>query len=80
MKFIVSRTSAYLQKPCDECAQEEVSYNCCGKQYTDKVYVAHLQSLEDLTNFIDSQKHSVIVSFNKLYQLYEIEIYDSYRE
>ena len=94
MKFKVCRTSDCLcdkGKPCEEAKYEKVEcrslYN--GDKRLIDYYVVEINSLEELIDFVkkygciildESNDPKYFEDFSKPIPLYEIEIYDDYRE
>lgn len=83
MKFEVSRTSSWgtEEKPCKNATKEyivvklpknTVGYNC---------YTREFNTFEELMDFIKNEANNkVVIQWNEWSNLYEIEIYDDWRE
>lgn len=82
MKFEISRTSAYTIKelPCEGVTKEYTivkTMNNFGYNY----YTKNIGSLEELMDFIKNvAKNKVVIQWDEWSNLYEIEIYDDWRE
>ena len=79
MKFIVSRTSGYDIKPCEEAVKVELT----SKEYGHPIncWVIEINSLEDLLKFKKECGHDLIIGDSYYKEIpFEIEIYDYYRE
>lgn len=80
MKFEISRTSVYTAQelPCEGVTKEHtVVKNDFGYNY----YTKNIGSLEELMDFIKNvANNKVVIQWNEWSNLYEIEIYDDWRE
>lgn len=80
MKFEISRTSAYTMKelPCEGVTKE---YTVVKNDFGYNYYTKNIGSLEELMDFIKNvANNKVVIQWNEWSNLYEIEIYDDWRE
>lgn len=82
MKFEISRTSSWSveETPCDNVTKETA---ICGKseKFTYKYYTREFNTLEELMDFIKNEAdNKVVIQWNEFSNLYEVEIYDNWRE
>lgn len=87
MKFIVNRASIWSNaRPCWEAVPETISYNSCGKQREENVWVVELGNLNELMKF--KEKYGNLVVGDRIFGFgtekevhYDtITIYDDYLE
>lgn len=82
MKFEISRTSDYSSTtaPCEGTIVEHASYEKWGlKDYT--YHTKEFNTLEELMDFIQNVANGkVVIEYDEVTSLYEIEIYDTWRE
>ena len=80
MKFEISRTSVYTTKelPCEGVTKE---YTVVKNDFGYNYYTKNIGSLEELMDFIKNvANNKVVIQWNEWSKLYEIEIYDDWRE
>ena len=81
MRLMVSRTSSWGEKPCEEAKLECYTKKCGDGTTTDnyKRYVVRFNSLQDVLRFI--QKYGeVVMGYDEGQEMYTVEIYDVLRE
>lgn len=76
MKFAVSRTSDFNSgaKPCDNATV------LCKNAWEEPLWQIEINSLDELCEFINKNGAIVLSPQHSSNGLYEIEIYDDYRE
>lgn len=92
MKFEISRTSAYTSQelPCEgvikeytivKILTEHTDVKTSTKGFGYNYYTKNIGSLEELMDFIKNvANNKVVIQWNEWSNLYEIEIYDDWRE
>ena len=83
MKFEISRTSAYTMKelPCEGVTKEYTVVKMSKNDFGYNYYTKNISSLEELMDFIKNvANNKVVIQWNEWSNLYEIEIYDDWRE
>lgn len=83
MKFEISRTSAYSIKelPCEGVTKEYTDVKTSTKGFGYNYYTKNIDSLEELMDFIKNvANNKVVIQWSEWSNLYEIEIYDDWRE
>lgn len=83
MKFEVSRTSSWdaEETPCNNVTKETVIWGESGQKLTYKYYTREFNTLEELMDFIKNEANNkVVIQWNTFSNLYEVEIYDDWRE
>lgn len=83
MKFEISRTSAYTSKepPCEGVTKEYTVVKTSKNGFGYNCYTKNIGSLEELMDFIKNvANNKVVIQWNEWSNLYEIEIYDYWRE
>lgn len=92
MKFEISRTSAYTAKelPCEGVTKEytlvkilteHTDIKTSKQDFGYNYYTKNIGSLEELIDFIKNvANNQVVIQWNEWSNLYEIEIYDDWRE
>ena len=82
MKFEISRTSAPLNAPpCEGCTKEYTVVKMPKKDFGYNYYTKDINSFEELLDFIKNvANNKVVIQWDEWSNLYEIEIYDDWRE
>ena len=83
MKFEVSRTSSWSaeETPCDNVTKETTICDEPGRKFAYKYYTREFNTLEELMDFIKNEANNkVVIQWNEFSNLYEVEIYDDWRE
>lgn len=83
MKFEISRTSSWSieETPCNNVTKETIIYDEPGRKFTYKYYAREFNTLEELIDFIKNEAdNKVVIQWNEFSNLYEVEIYDNWRE
>lgn len=83
MKFEISRTSQMSftkEPPCKGCTKEYTVVRL-NHSFGYNYYTKEINSLDELLNFIKNEAdNKVVIEWNEWSNLYEIEIYDDWRE
>lgn len=81
MKFEISRTSGGYEPPCKGCTKEYTVVKMPKHDFGYNYYTREFNTLEELMNFIKNEANNkVVIQWNEWSNLYEIEIYDDWRE
>ena len=83
MKFEVSRTSSWGTEeiPCNNVTKETTICDKLGRKFVYKYYTREFNTLEELMDFIKNEANNeVVIQWNEFSNLYEVEIYDDWRE
>lgn len=83
MKFEVSRTSSWSaeETPCNNVTKETAICDKPGQKFVYKYYTREFNTLEELIDFIKNEANNkVVIQWNEFSNLYEVEIYDNWRE
>lgn len=83
MKFEISRTSAYSIKelPCEGVTKECTVVKMLKDSFSYNYYTKNIDSFDELMDFIKNvANNKVVIQWNEWSNLYEIEIYDDWRE
>lgn len=83
MKFEISRTSAYTSRelPCEGVTKEYIVVKTPKDGFGYNYYTKNISSLEELMDFIKNvANNKVVIQWDEWSNLYEIEIYDDWRE
>ena len=83
MKFEVSRTSSWgtEETPCNNVTKETITCDEPGRIFAYKYYTREFNTLEELMDFIKNEANNkVVIQWNEFSNLYEVEIYDDWRE
>ena len=72
--------SSAAELPCEGCIKEYTIVKL-NHDFGYNYYTMHINSLEELIDFIKNKANNkVVIEWNEWTNLYEIEIYDDWRE
>ena len=83
MKFEISRTSCWSSEelPCKGVTKEYNVVKMPKRDFGYNYYSKDINSLDELMDFIKNvANNKVVIQWNEWSKLYEIEIYDTWRE